>query len=53
MTSSKQERDIVETYALGADRHIVKPVGLDPFTEAVRPLDSYWLLLNRPPVPAH
>lgn len=52
MSSSQQERDIIETYAQGANSYIVKPVDFDQFAEAVRQLGRYWLLLNRPPVPA-
>ena len=51
MTSSKQERDIVESYQLGVNSYIVKPVDFDQFTDAVRHLGYYWLLLNQPPAP--
>jgi two-component system, response regulator len=51
MTSSSEERDIVETYQLGVNSYIVKPVDFDRFTEAVKQLGYYWLLLNKPPVP--
>jgi len=50
LTSSKEERDIVESYQLGVNSYIVKPVDFDQFTEAVRNLGLYWLLLNQPPV---
>jgi two-component system, response regulator len=49
MTSSRQERDIVESYKLGINSYIVKPVDFDQFTEAVRQIGCYWLLLNQPP----
>jgi DNA-binding response OmpR family regulator len=49
MTSSRQERDVVETYKLGINSYIVKPVDFDQFTEAVRQIGCYWLLLNQPP----
>ena len=52
MTSSKEERDIVESYELGVNSYIVKPVDFDQFTEAVRRLGYYWLLLNQIPMPA-
>jgi len=49
LTSSRQERDIVESYRLGANSYIVKPVDFEQFTEVSRELGFYWLLLNQPP----
>jgi len=49
LTSSHEERDLVETYRLGVNSYIVKPVDFDQFTESARALGMYWLLLNRPP----
>jgi CheY-like chemotaxis protein len=49
MTSSRQERDVVESYKLGINSYIVKPVDFDQFSECVRQIGCYWLLLNQPP----
>jgi len=50
MTSSCEERDVVESYKLGINSYIVKPVDFDQFSEAVRLIGCYWLLLNQPPI---
>jgi CheY-like chemotaxis protein len=49
LTSSKEQRDVVESYQLGVNSYIVKPVNYERFTEAVRNLGAYWQLLNQPP----
>jgi two-component system response regulator len=48
LTSSREERDLVESYRLGVNSYIVKPVDFDQFIESARSLGMYWLLLNRP-----
>jgi two-component system response regulator len=48
LTTSTEERDIVNTYDLGANSFVRKPVAFDEFLDAVRLLGMYWLLVNRP-----
>jgi len=49
MTSSREESDVVESYELGVNSYIVKPVDFDQFTDVVQQLGYYWLLLNQSP----
>lgn len=49
LTSSREERDIVESYQLGVNSYIVKPVDFEQFVEAVRHMGLYWVLLNKTP----
>ena len=49
LTSSKEEQDLIDGYRLGASSYIRKPVDFNQFTEAVRELGLYWLVLNETP----
>lgn len=49
LTSSKEERDVLESYRLGANSYIVKPVNFDNFVRTVTELGLYWVLVNEPP----
>ena len=49
LTSSKEEKDRLNGYELGANSYVQKPVDFSQFSEAVKELGLYWLLLNEPP----
>ena len=49
LTSSKEDRDIAESYQIGVNSYVSKPVNFDEFVKAVAELGMYWLLLNKPP----
>lgn len=50
LTSSKEDRDVAESYQLGVNSYISKPVEFDEFARTVSELGMYWLLVNHPPV---
>jgi two-component system response regulator len=49
LTSSKEEKDMTDSYSLGANSYVRKPIDFDQFTEAAKTLGLYWLVLNEPP----
>jgi len=51
LTSSREERDIISSYNLGVNSYIVKPIDFEQFSESVRQLGLYWVLLNEAPIP--
>jgi two-component system, response regulator len=49
LTSSAEDRDLIESYELGVNSYIVKPVDFEQFSETARQLGYYWLLINKQP----
>ena len=49
MTSSREERDLVESYRLGVNAYVVKPVDFQKFIESIRQIGFFWAILNEPP----
>jgi CheY-like chemotaxis protein len=49
MTSSREEQDIIESYRLGVNAYVVKPVKFHDFVEAVKQLGGFWVFINQPP----
>ena len=50
LTSSQVESDLIESYQLGANSYIVKPVDFENFSKSIREVGLYWLILNKPPI---
>lgn len=50
LTSSQEEKDLIESYKLGVNSYIIKPIDFDKFLDSVGQLGLYWLLINKPPV---
>lgn len=49
MTSSREEQDVIESYRLGVNAYVVKPVDFPQFTEAIKTLGLFWIVINQPP----
>jgi len=51
LTSSKEQRDLIDGYNLGVSAYIQKPVDFDQFAETIKQVGMFWLLINQPPPP--
>jgi CheY-like chemotaxis protein len=49
LTSSREEKDLVQSYKLGVNAYVVKPVDFQQFIEAVKELGAFWAVINEPP----
>ena len=49
LTSSREERDVVDSYKLGVNAYVVKPIGFHDFTNAVKEIGLFWAVINEPP----
>ena len=50
LTSSEEDKDVTESYGLGVNSYIVKPVDFNKFAKTVAEIGLYWLLVNKPPI---
>jgi two-component system response regulator len=50
MTSSREEQDIIDSYNLGVNSYVVKPVDFEAFAKAISDLGLFWLVINQPPI---
>lgn len=53
LTSSREEKDVVESYRLGVNAYVVKPVNFTEFISAVKEIGAFWAIVNEPPPAAH
>ena len=53
LTSSREEVDLMESYRLGANAYVVKPMDFHAFIEAVKELSVFWAVINEPPLSSH
>jgi DNA-binding NarL/FixJ family response regulator len=53
LTSSREEKDLVESYDLGVNAFVVKPVDFEQFVQAIRSVGVFWAIVNEPPVAKH
>jgi len=51
LTSSKQDRDLIDSYKLGVNAYAQKPVDFEQFSETVRQIGMFWMLVNQGPPP--
>jgi CheY-like chemotaxis protein len=49
LTSSAEEKDVVESYNLGANSYVIKPVDINQFINAIKTLEQFWAVINQPP----
>jgi len=50
VTSSREEQDLIESYKLGVNAYVVKPVNFNQFVDAVKEIGAFWAVINEPPL---